>query len=288
MDRRAQKVAPILSLYFYAPIRWGVFFIRTRKAKGLVMKILVLSDLHNEINPIVPLQLDVDVVILAGDINEGGEGIRWAREVWRDNEIIYVLGNHEYFGGIFCHRLAAMRNIAKKLGVHLLEMDEVELGGIRFLGCTLWTDFDLFGEEIRREVMRISEREMPDYRMIDYDDTWRISPSVLRDRHLKSVEWLRNKLQRKKVSNKTIVVTHHSPTRNSVTPEYATNLLSASFASDLSELMGCCDIWVHGHMHESFDYVQAGTRVLCNPRGCSWVGGAAKNTGFLLDKVIDI
>ncbi len=31
------------------------------------MKILVMSDLHNEIHQLIPLQVDVDVIVLAGD-----------------------------------------------------------------------------------------------------------------------------------------------------------------------------------------------------------------------------
>lgn len=202
------------------------------------MKILVMSDLHNEVYPLIPLRVDADVIVLAGDIDEGCSGIRWAREVWTDREIIYVPGNHEYYGGKFTLRLAAMRKSAKKFGVHLLEMDEVVLEGVRFLGCTLWTDFDLFGEERRHEAMRIAEREMPDYKRIDYDNSWRISPENLRNRSSLSANWLRNKLSGEAVSKNTVVVTHHLPSKNSVAPKFAENLLSASFASDLSLLLG--------------------------------------------------
>jgi predicted phosphodiesterase len=252
------------------------------------MKVLAMSDLHNEIHPLIPQLVDADVVVLAGDIDEGCKGIRWARVVWADKEIIYTPGNHEYYGGKFNLRLAAMRRSAKKFGVHLLEMDEVVLGGVRFLGCTLWTDFDLFGEESRHEAMRIAAREMPDYKMIDYDNNWRISPENLRKRNSLSANWLRNKLLGEKVSKKTVVVTHHLPSKNSVAPKFAEDLLSASFASDWSLLLGYSDVWVHGHTHESIDYIQAGTRIICNPRGYCWDGQIAQNPEFLLDKIINV
>lgn len=67
------------------------------------MKILVLSDLHLEFGKLAPVHKDrridegVDVVVLAGDIAEGVQGILWARETFVTKEIVYVAGNHEFY-----------------------------------------------------------------------------------------------------------------------------------------------------------------------------------------------
>ncbi len=111
------------------------------------MRIHVLSDLHTEMASYLPHQVECDVVVLAGDIGSDSKGIEWARRVWTDQEIIYVPGNHEYYGLERTSTLQAMREAASKLGVRLLDNDEVVIGGVRFLGSTLWTDFNLFGED---------------------------------------------------------------------------------------------------------------------------------------------
>jgi len=136
------------------------------------VKILILSDLHLEFGRMSPIhggeRIDegVDVVVLAGDIAEGVQGIRWARETFITKEIVYVAGNHEYYNR-HCETLQKdMRSIASNMGVHFLDEDSVELFGVRFLGATLWTDFGYFGEKKKRTAMFEAERYMNDYKCI--------------------------------------------------------------------------------------------------------------------------
>ena len=109
------------------------------------MKIRVLSDLHLEFHAWTPPPADADVVVLAGDIHVGVGGIEWAREQFPTTPVIYVVGNHEFYGGQLNEVLAALREAADRLGVYLLDSDELVLDGTRFLGATLWTDFALYG-----------------------------------------------------------------------------------------------------------------------------------------------
>lgn len=81
-------------------------------------------------------------------------------------------------------------------------------------------------------------------------------------------------------SGKTVVVTHQLPSMLSVDDKYKENLLSSCFASNLDDLFGNVNIWIHGHTHESFDYVANGTRVICNPRGYSRFDGYTENSNF--------
>jgi hypothetical protein len=66
-----------------------------------------------------------------------------------------------------------------------------------------------------------------------------------------------------------VVITHHAPSRRSVHPRFASSLLNAAFVSDAERFLGGdrVQLWIHGHTHDSFDYVVDGTRVVCNPRG---------------------
>ena len=105
------------------------------------MKIRVLSDLHLEFADWSPPPADADVIVLAGDIHIGVRGLEWARQQFPATPIVYVAGNHEFYGGQMRQVTAALREAADRLGVHLLDADELVLGGARFLGATLWTDF---------------------------------------------------------------------------------------------------------------------------------------------------
>ena len=114
------------------------------------MKLLVLSDLHLEFGRLSTvidgrgIEEGADVVVLAGDIAEGERGIRWARETLISKEIIYVAGNHEFYSHGFEALTDRMREVARQMDVHFLERDEVMIGGVRFLGTTLWTNFELY------------------------------------------------------------------------------------------------------------------------------------------------
>jgi Icc-related predicted phosphoesterase len=108
---------------------------------------------------------------------------------------------------------------------------------------------------------------MNDFRLIRYGEGRRFHPADARAIHLAQVRWLRANLAEEFVES-TVVVTHHLPHRRSIHPKYNGSDLNPSFASDLSDLMGPpVSLWIHGHTHESFDYVVNGTRVVCNPCG---------------------
>ena len=107
------------------------------------MKLHILSDVHLEFSMLEAPRTDADVVILAGDIAHGSKGILWARDSFPGQPIVYVPGNHEFYGADRPETLAAMRIAAKECGVHLLDQDEVVIQTkdgqerVRFLGCTL-------------------------------------------------------------------------------------------------------------------------------------------------------
>ena len=104
-----------------------------------------MSDLHLEFGVVEVPRCTADVVVLAGDIHVGDKGLAWAQHTFPEQQVVYVLGNHEYYGNLF-HRLALeLAGLARGTNVHVLERGTVEIDGVCFLGCTLWTDFALFG-----------------------------------------------------------------------------------------------------------------------------------------------
>lgn len=260
------------------------------------MKILILSDLHNDVKPMSRDEFtrDVDVVVLAGDIHEGVHAQMWAREAFPDHEIVQIAGNHEFYGKFWRGNLRRMREKAQSLGIHFLENESITLGGVRFLGCTLWTDFMLYGEHLRAVSMMEARQRMNDYHLIKLDrkpgdnadfrvfKSPRLVPELTRLRHLNSAEWLDQELKASspKDLERTVVITHHAPHMNSVPPGFERDILSPAYASDLSHLMGYAPLWIHGHIHENQDYMLGDTRVVCNPRGYPDPSGDALNFDF--------
>jgi predicted phosphodiesterase len=232
------------------------------------MRIRVLSDLHLEFCAWTPPAADADVVVLAGDIHVGVRGLEWAREQFPATPVIYVAGNHEFYGEQVNEVLAALRKVADRLGIYLLDADELVLGDTRFLGATLWTDFALYGTGSRLlGAMNDAERGMNDFRLIRYSDVEFFRPEHAREIHLAQVRWLEGKLL-EPFDGSTVIVTHYLPHARSIHPKYAGDRLNPAFASDLSRLVGPpVKLWIHGHTHESFDYVVNGARIVCNPRG---------------------
>lgn len=237
------------------------------------MKIALYSDLHLEtlqrypgVNRVPEPREAVDLVVLAGDINQGTSGLDDLARLGQNH--IYVSGNHEYYNHdieILDQQLAEK---ADKLNLHFLQRSAVEIKGVRFLGCTLWTDFEIqtgwrFGAEL------VAKAFLPDYKLIRNRGK-KLSPMMSVELHHQNVDWLQSMLDTP-FSGKTVVVTHHAPHPQSIHPRFAMSPINAAFVSDLSRLMGKADVWMHGHMHDSFDYevFQAGkpTRVVVNPRG---------------------
>ena len=233
------------------------------------MKLHIISDLHNEfsMHTASPASNEADVIVLPGDIWKHARGIGWARETWPNHRIIYVAGNHEYYGTLRKSTLAKLHVEAKACHVDFLDNSEVIIDGVRFLGATLWTDFELFGKAAQRLCMREAQNCLNDFRVI-HESRGTFSPmdSVLL--HRASVEFLQAKLELT-FDGKTVVVTHHLPSEKSVVERFEGEILSACFASHLDNLMDGkkVQLWIHGHTHDCLDYELNGTRVVCNPRG---------------------
>lgn len=229
------------------------------------MKLHVLNDLHLEFSEFDPPATAADVVVLAGDIGVGTEGLRWAESRFPNTPVIYVPGNHEFYH----HDITLIDELkaCAPAHIHVLSDDVVEINGVRFLGSVLWTDFALFGEGDKYFAVQQAWQGMIDFAIIQYYGQ-RFTPEDSIKLHEKSRNWLANMLA-EPFAGKTVVVTHHAPSLRSVPPRFARDLLTPAFASNLEDLMGTkrVELWIHGHMHDPSDYSIYDTRVVCNPRG---------------------
>ncbi|HEX9451230.1 MAG TPA: metallophosphoesterase family protein [Burkholderiales bacterium] len=234
------------------------------------MKIRLLSDLHLEHShrhpPFSLPAADADVVVLAGDIDNGTRAIDWAETTFPGQTVLYVPGNHEYYDADLHTAAAALRARARRsANVQLLDNDERVIDGVRFLGSTLWTDFALVGRQNADHAMAESLKYVVDFRKIRVGEDF-LTPLQTIDLHLDAVGFLQERLERP-FAGKTVVITHHAPHPNSVHPRWTGNVVNAAFVSDLTRLMGKPVLWFHGHTHDSFDFTVQGTRVLANPMG---------------------
>jgi predicted MPP superfamily phosphohydrolase len=252
-------------------------------------KLFIASDLHLEFgtNFQPPASADqADIIVLPGDIWKKDNGIHWARSTWPDKPIVYVAGNHEFYGQQRGNVLAMLRIAANETGVHFLENDEVVIEGVRFLGCTLWTDFMLYGKSKKNQCMVHCTEFITDFRVIHEGAAHFSTVDSIRLFN-ESVAWLESKLD-EDFDGQTVVATHHLPSRKSVAQKWDGDLGSAAFASNLDRLFGKSALWVHGHTHDSFDYVAEGTRVVCNPRGYHLYDKGFENPDFQPGLLIEI
>jgi Icc-related predicted phosphoesterase len=231
------------------------------------MRIHILSDLHLEFAPFQRNNVDADVVVLAGDVHTGKNGIKWILKAFPDRPVIYVLGNHEFYGQKIPKLIDEIKEFAQGTSVHVLENDCVEIGNVIFLGATLWTDFRLYGDPVLAEVT--AQTGMTDFRRIRVTPSYRrFRPSDARRIHTHSLEWLTQQVEQAR-GRKIVVVTHHAPSPQSIPARFQNDPLNPAFASNLESFISECGaaLWIHGHIHHHSDYTIGSTRVVANPRG---------------------
>ncbi|MEH2470362.1 Icc-related predicted phosphoesterase [Nitrobacteraceae bacterium AZCC 2161] len=237
------------------------------------MRLQIFSDLHLDAATTKPIAVadTVDAVVVAGDTCQGAvqafQALR--RTVPIHVPIVMVMGNHEYYHRTFHKELTLALAAARDFNITLLEEGATVIGGVRFIGATLWTDA-LFGGSSMDLAIHAARLGLNDHRCI----TWREMPMQRFDpedalaMHRQSRAYLAAVLATP-FPGPSVVVTHHAPHPGSVHQRYQSDLLSAAFVSDLSEPIRrySPDLWIHGHVHNSFDYRVGRTRIISNPHG---------------------
>ena len=241
------------------------------------MKLRILSDLHLEANPLSLPDVSCDVVILAGDIAP----VRyhdvpvWARKQFGDTPILWVMGNHEYYGWIHGGGMQACldhaRASARNHGVVVLEQESYVINDVHVLGCTLWTNFNL--QDTPTESMLRARRGMGDFdgeiRLREASGESRFfRPQDSLEVHQRSVRWLEATLVNPRAA-KTVVITHHPPHPRFQHSTSVRHPLSPAFCSDLGSLIETYEpvLWVSDHTHASHDFKIGSTRLVSNQRG---------------------
>lgn len=251
------------------------------------MRIRILSDLHLEFTPFTlkPVK-GVDVTVLAGDL-AAHDPISQARLNIFFNQLkgpaLYVPGNHEYYAS---HKPVEAVDQYLRFTyprVRFMNRDAVEIQGVRFLGCTLWSDFNMVQHSQRRgerpltpeTAMRAAGLAIADYNqhVLSYDPVALATPETHRKWHQRDRAWLDKQItlaEEDKVP--VVVVTHFLPHPACVNSQYFESVLNPYFCSDCSELFRePVKLWIHGHTHCPVDEVVNGIPIRCNPRGCTFL-----------------
>lgn len=260
------------------------------------MRIQLFSDLHLERYPDFQPQIlpGTDVVVLAGDIGSYQPGSRLLTQDFglerfspllvpalAQAQVLFIPGNHEFDALDYDATYARLQETCTRLGITWLDREVVTLDGVRFIGTTLWSDFDALVEEGAPLTKQLQQRTKA-FRAANYylsknttiKDGEPVLAEGIRALALDCQAWLRAALATP-FEGKTVVVTHFAPSLDSADPRYGKTPGTAGFCNSLDELFKRAQVWMHGHLHCANDYVVEGRdgplswgcRVIANPLG---------------------
>lgn len=256
------------------------------------MRIQLLSDLHLEVHPQFQPEPapDAQVLVLAGDIGSYQSGSLLPGDDFGLERfsplpqyagwpcpVIFVPGNHEYDAQDWDEAHLRLQRLCDRLGLIWLERETTVLDGVRFVGTTLWTDFDaiaLLDEQVQAgnlgQLLKLREKS---FRAANFylqktggtrhGQDFLAEP--MRDQALLCHDWLRKTLAQAH-DGPTVAVTHFAPSLRSHDPRYGLTAGTAGFCNQLDDLLPAAQLWLHGHVHTPIDYLAQGL----HPDGSSW------------------
>ena len=234
----------------------------------MIVRIRVLSDLHLECGPFTFAPIGEDLVVLAGDIADQSRPARRHRRALCDAiatsgvPAVYVLGNHEYYCDSLPRQLIA-RRLRHELpaNIHLLDGGVFDVGGIRVLGCTLWSDCG------RNQAAQLTaEQCITDFYWMRDDQGNPVTATTMAEWHQVERQWLAQQIDQ--ADRPVVVVTHWQPSATSTPERFRGSDLTPYFQTTCAELLRPpVRLWIHGHTHDMVDVVERGVRIVCNPRG---------------------
>lgn len=256
------------------------------------MKINIISDLHVDKGEYTFPFIKSDLLIIAGDISSVSkpEYIKLLQQIPQEQRTIIIMGNHEPLH--YAHNLAEKKirdTLIDFPHITLLENESIIIDDIKFLGTTLWSDFRSSGNEHYQANKEMVEKSLdfPNQYLWDEKNNTKIPVrgDFSESKTVIAQEFIKNELL-KKETEKVVVITHFPPSKKSAETAYIGSNRSAYWVNSYDHLFNLKpDLWIHGHIHETKEYVvDGGTRVVCNPRGnVKKVVNKDFNPGFVVE-----
>lgn len=275
------------------------------------MKLWIWSDVHNELQdvayPTSEEAPDCDVIMIAGDLNAAPDLHLTLELLIRRYEkpILYVPGNHEFYQNKWIVKdrgrsLEGDRQTIKAIEAlsldwpqrfYCLDKNEVIIDNVRFIGASLWVDFQMKLPEKSDLAQRMwrARQMLNDFHAIYMQNGKRFTPENMLDLHCVDAAYIRQRLA-EPYDGRTVVLTHHMPHPDCTPPVYAGQDANYLFACGADAFNGILhseqapDLWICGHTHHAFDIQIGQSRIVCNPYGYEWEQG---RNGFQWDLIID-
>ena len=258
------------------------------------MRISLLSDTHHNFGDSsewpYPLP-DHDILILAGDISEyvgSPANLTEVLEHYRsrtDRPILYLPGNHEFYRHDYHQTLGRIRRDTDQFNIELLNCRCIRYGDIAFHGCTLWSDFTLFGAKQADLYGLYAEQSVSDFYVISFENR-AFRHTDCADLHRQERTWLEESLASSDAPYN-VVITHFAPIARCIAERYQGDRLNPYFVAGCESLVEQYepDLWLYGHTHQAEDFVLGGTRFVNNARGYP---NEKSQIYFRPDKIIEV
>lgn len=234
-----------------------------------------ISDIHMEINYgvehcVKPVDDTGDILILNGDINCFRFFHKWRTDKEADvmkkritnfinnqphEHIIWIPGNHEYYGTHYFDAVPWMKTITNSINPRLqvLNNEVFSYKDIDIFCGTFWTDFNRYDPLAMLSVKDF----MRDYQVIWRDENKQpITPDDTYNEHRKFMELLKNTYENRG-DQKFLVASHHGPSLMShSSARFGDTLIKYGYLSEYGDWIANTDIlaWIHGHTHHNVEY----------------------------------
>jgi len=253
------------------------------------MKIQYASDLHLEFsdnysylkqNPLKPAG---DILVLAGDIgylNDDNYSKHpfwdWASDNYR--QVIVAVGNHELYKYYDLAKMPHGLVCSIRDNVKCYYDAVVRIENVDFIISTLWAKIPL-------EEAYLTEHGISDFHRILYNDetlTW----DNFNQEHEKCFLFIQNEVS-KSTAEHIVVVTHHVPSFQLSSPDFAQSKLNGAFTVELASYIENSPIeyWIYGHSHRNIDKIIGKTKCMTNQLGYV---SHNEHLSFELEKIIEL
>lgn len=215
-----------------------------------------------------------DVVVLAGDICSRTPPGKQRRNRLLESikvPVVYIPGNHEYYHG-YDTRAAVYEQMVEEMSkyehVHFMDDSFCVISGVRFIGSTLWTEFELIPERMTRDQLYAAlPLAIADFSFMAGRDHHPVTGAEMAEWGSYSKTYI-NWLLREDPATPTVVVTHFMPSTKSIAKRFAGDTLNCYFCSPCEHLFRQpVKMWIHGHTHDACQYTLNDIPVICNPKG---------------------